>query len=123
MRLFAELKDLYCTDIDDMEVYQPENPDSFAIYVQAMIGIKGGDGYESFDIQVCTPKWMDENYGREDVRTGQHLLIVKEYNYRRLVRFIENYLMHCSGNDWQEIAEKVGQLGRWEFENYTEFKG
>ena len=120
--MYAELRGLYSPDIDDLEQYRPANPESFAFLLQAIVGPNGEDGEESFDIEVCTPKWMDQNFGLEDVRTGQHLLIIKEYNYQRIVRFIENYLMHCSGEDWAEVAKKVADMGHWEFENYTELK-
>ena len=45
-------------------------------------------------------------------------LIVFRYDYLGLRRFIEKYLMRCSGNSWPEIAQKVALLGQWEFENY-----
>lgn len=36
----------------------------------------------------------------------------------RLRQFVEKYLMRCSGNTWEEVAQKVSLLGQWEFEGY-----
>ena len=64
------------------------------------------------------PKWLRENYGASDILLGLHKLILFEYDYVRLRSFIEKYLMHCSGETWDEVAQKVRLLGYWEFEGY-----
>lgn len=83
-----------------------------------MVGPMGEEGEESFDITVCTPKWLMERYGTSEVLLGLHKLIVFKYDYARLRRFIEKYLMRCSGDSWGEIAQKVSLLGQWEFEGF-----
>ena len=116
----AELKRVHSPDVQDLERYIPENPENFGFLLQAMIGPEGTEGEESFDIEVCTPKWLEEIYGPEDVVIGRHHLIVREYNYARLVGVIKKYLQQCSGEDWTQIGKKVSRLGKWEFEDYTE---
>jgi hypothetical protein len=32
---------------------------------------------------------------------------------------INQYCESCAGETWDEIAGKVGRLGRWEFEDYV----
>ena len=51
---------------------------------------------------------------------GRHHLIVMEYNFERIVRSIEDFIKQCTGADWNEVAEKIGRLGKWEFEDYVE---
>jgi hypothetical protein len=114
----AVLKGLSSTDIADVETYLPDEEDNFGFVLRAMVGPMDGEGEESFDIIVCTPRWLLEKYGTSDVLLGLHKLIVFKYDYLRLRQFIEKYLMHCSGDTWQEIAEKVSLLGLWEFEGY-----
>jgi hypothetical protein len=41
-----------------------------------MLGPRDGEGEESFDIVVCTPKWLAEKYGPADALVGLHKLIV-----------------------------------------------
>ena len=114
----AVLKSLIATDISDVETYRPDEEDNFGFLLRAMIGPKDEEGEESFDIFVCTPKWLLEKYGASDVLLGLHKLIVFKYDYIRLRQFIEKFLMRCSGETWDEIAKKVSLLGQWEFENY-----
>ena len=116
----AELKRLHSPDVYDLKGYQPESPDKFGFLLQAMVGPKGGDCEESFDIEVCTPKWLEEAYGTDDVLIGRHRLIVQEYSYPRIINAIKGFLKGCSGENWKEVAEKVSRLGKWEFEDYIE---
>jgi hypothetical protein len=44
---------------------------------------------------------------------------VKEYDFPALKSFVEGYCLNCSGETWQEVAEKLGRLGKWEFEDYV----
>ena len=82
----AELKRVHSPDIQNLESYMPENSETFGFLLQAMVGPEGEDGEESVDIEVCTPKWLEENYGQEDVVVGRHHLIVREYDYAVAVK-------------------------------------
>jgi hypothetical protein len=112
----AVLKGLHSTDIADVATYVPDEEDNFGFVLRAMVGPMNSEGEESFDIIVCTPRWLLDKYGTSDVLLGLHKLIVFKYDYHRLRQFIEKYLMRCSGDTWQEIAQKVSLLGQWEFE-------
>lgn len=116
----AELKRLHSPDIYDLEHFHAEDPENFAFLLQVMVGPEGEDGEESFDIEVCTPKWLEQTYGVDEIVIGRHLLIVREFNYQRIVSFIKGYLSKCSGENWNDIAQKVSRLGMWEFEDYIE---
>lgn len=116
----AKLKDLYAPNIDDLSQYHPENSENFCILFRAIVGLKDTQGEESFDIQVCTPQWFLSNLKKDDVIPGRHFLFVLEYNFDRIFRRIKELIESCSGNNWQEIAEKVSRIGHWEFEDYSD---
>ena len=83
-----------------------------------MVGPAGEPGEESFGFTLCTPEWFAQNMKDTHV-PGRHFLFVKEYDYPTLERYVRGYCQTCMGNSWKEVAEKVGLLGSWEFENYT----
>ena len=116
----AKLKKVHSPDIEDLVNYLPENPESFSFLLQALVGPSDEEGEESFDIEVCTPKWLSENYKREDIIIGRHLLIVFNFNFDRIFQKIKSFVENCNGDTWGEIAEKVGRIGKWEFEDYSE---
>lgn len=115
----AEIKYYHSPDVENLEKYKPEKSDNFCFLLQVMAGPEGVDGEESFDITVCTPKWiMDNNKG--EIIIGRHFLITPEYNWNKIDKLIDNYVKKCDGNNWKECAEKLSRLGHWEFEDYRE---
>ena len=114
----GQLKRLHSPDIDNLVSGIPRGSDDFGFLLQVMAGPKGQEGEESFDVFVCTPAWLEKNRSQTDLIVGRHYLIVFEYDYERLFGFINTYCSQCSGETWQEVAQQLGRLGKWEFEDY-----
>lgn len=118
----ARLKKLFSTDVD-LDSYTPSDPSDFAFLLRLMVGPAEDDGEESFDVEVCTPKWLMHKYRSDDVIMGRHFLLVFDYDRQRIIQFVTDFVNGCSGNSWTEIAQKVARLGLWEFEDYREYDG
>jgi hypothetical protein len=116
----AALKSYSSPDVYSLPDYVPDNKKSFGFLLQLFVGPADGDGHESFDVIVCTPKWLSDTHNKDEVVIGRHYLIVFEYNFARIMEEIEAYLDLCIGETWHEIALKVARLGYWEFEDYQE---
>ncbi len=116
----AEIKNIYSTDIVNLREYRPPNAESFSFQLRVIAGPQFEEGEESFDLTVCTPKWLLDNHRKDDVIIGRHYLIVMEYNYQRIEKTITEFCNTCVGATWTEVAEKLGRLGHWEFEDYQE---
>ena len=83
-----ELKSFYCLDIEKpLKEYTPFVEDNFGFWARIIVEDKYLGGEESFDIMICTPKWILDNYKEEDVLTGQYHLIVLKYNYNNILSF------------------------------------
>src|SRR5215472_12814648 len=77
----AVLKGLYSSDIAKVENYQLEEEDNFGLVLRALVGPMGQPAEESFDMTVCTPKWLAERYGTSEILLGLHKVIVFRYDY------------------------------------------
>lgn len=104
--------------MDDLERYIPADPERFSITVRAMVGPAEADGAESFDINICTAKWLEERLANEDFVLGMHRLFVKTYDPREIRRFITRSIERYGGATWKEVAEKISRVAYWEFEGY-----
>jgi hypothetical protein len=116
----AELKRLHSPDVVDLRAFVPLDPERFSLFVQAMVGPAGEDSTESFDFVVCTPAWLRERIESAGPMLGLHHVIVLRYDYDELFRFIRTFCERSEGKTWQEVAAKLGRLGRWEFDEYCE---
>jgi hypothetical protein len=119
-----EIKYWHSPDIYDLWSYKPKEPNNFGFLLQVMVGPADQDVEESFDIMVCTPQWLLAEYKENDILFARHHLIVFRYDFPAIQKKIEDYCEeHCVGDTWEEIAEKLARIGRWEFEDYQEYDG
>lgn len=109
------LRGVHSPDLSDLATFEPPRL-AFAILLQLLVGPDDGPGEESFDLVLCSPEWLRE---RAVPVIGRHHLIVQRYDYEQVIELISGYLEECAGADWQEVAARVGRLGRWEFEDYA----
>ena len=75
----------------------------------------------SFQLTICTPQWLIENYAADDIVVGKDLLIVFDYNYPRIVQWLNRNIERCTGETWEEIAQKIKYIASWEFDAYQPF--
>ena len=115
-----EIKRLHSPDIPNLETFHPSDKEAFAFLLQVMVGVKDEAGEESFDIFVCTPKWLLMNHKKDEVLFGKHQMIVFEYNYDAIVKKLQVYIDDLEGENWAELAEKINLIGKWEFWGYRE---
>jgi hypothetical protein len=112
----AELKRIHSPDID-LATYWPDDPECFGFFLQFFAGPESEDGDDSFGITICTTRWLErEKPGMTFFASGY--LIVPIYNLESIKAFIKGYCARCSGEDWPEVAAKIGKIAHWEFENY-----
>lgn len=115
----AELKYLHSPDIHNLQTFYPEVEDNFGFSLQIIAGREGcSEDGESFDVFVCTPKWLLENHSEGDIVIGLHHIIVFEYTYKRMYDKISQIIRRINATSWQEFGLEFGKFGRWEFENY-----
>lgn len=115
----AIIKKVHSPDTLNLENYCPDDPENFSLLLQFLIGPVNGEGEESFDVEIYTPKWILANFKKEDVIYGRHKIIVLEYNLKAIIDSVSKYISGCSGDTWLEIAQKINRIGRWEFEDYA----
>jgi hypothetical protein len=87
--------------------------------LQIIAGPADDEGEESFDVELCTPKWISNTYTENDLIVGRHMMIVLRYDFRLIEKNIRQLVSECEGNNWNEVANKLGRIGRWEFEDYN----
>jgi Immunity protein 8 len=114
----AEVKSIDTVDGEPLEARPPAQLDNFCVWVRAMVGPRGEEGQESFDIGVCTPKWLEERCQKDGFALGRHYLVVDGYNVPFIKKIITKLIESYEGSTWPEVGAKVARIGYWEFEEY-----
>jgi hypothetical protein len=116
----AQVKRISTWEGDDLESHVPQDTQKFSVLVRAVVGPRGDEGEESFDINVCTPLWLEEQVEREGFVLGTHRLFVKTYDTAQIKELITKFIERYSGDSWQDVAEKISRIGHWESEEYKQ---
>jgi hypothetical protein len=102
----------------DLETYVPSDPEDVGLLVQIMAGPEDKPGEESFDVVVCTPRWLYRWVREDGPLVGRHHLVVESWDAARIRLFLTDAVESEEAPTWQELAVKIGRIGKWEFEDY-----
>lgn len=83
------------------------------------IGPLNSPGDETFQVTICTPQALDALLASDGIFIGRHHLIVNDLNTAKIEAFLQDRLRRLDGDTWQQLAEKIGRIGYWEFEDYS----
>ena len=88
-----------------------------------MAGPEGEPGEESFDVVVCSPRWLERLLTDSPFLSGRHYLFMKRLDWPTLEQYVHSEVEKCTGETWTEVAARLARLGHWEFEDYVEWTG
>jgi hypothetical protein len=118
MMKIAQVRQIYSLEVPNLEAYIPEVPEIFYVPLRLIVGPRGEEGEESFDVGVCSPGWLSRVCEKDGFAVGRHFLIVNSFDWPLIKSVLTKLIERCHGNSWTEIAEKVGRIGYWEMEDY-----
>src|SRR5689334_5239070 len=98
----AEVKNLFSLEVDDLEGFVPPDPAVFRISIRLIAGPEGQEGEESFDFEVCSPRWLDQELKGGNVLLARHKILMKAFDFLKVREFVERYVRGCEGSTWQE---------------------
>jgi Immunity protein 8 len=113
----ADLREISSLDVD-LGTFTPDDATDVGIVVRMLVGPSDAPGEETFDVLVCTARWLSRHVHQHGPLIGRHHLVVEEFDSSRVQEFLKQAVEACSGETWSEVGEKVGRLGHWEFEDY-----
>ena len=114
----ARVVAIFSPDVD-VASHPPSDPADDGLALTMYVGPEDGPGHESFDLVVCTPRWLERVVRDQDgPLVGRHYLIVEAMDLERVLAFLREQVETAQAPTWSELASIVGRLGRWEFEDY-----
>jgi hypothetical protein len=102
----------------DLRHYLPEEPADVGILVQALVGPKGAPGEESFDVVVCTPRWLSRYVREHGPLAGRHYLVVDRWDQDMVLGWLTEAIEAEEAPNWPALGARLGRIGKWEFEDY-----
>lgn len=125
-KIKAEVKQLFSSGlVEGLEHWSPSDPSKFGIWVQVFIGETGDDRFDSFDVVVCSPSWLDENWGAgmldhyqltPNIRLGYGLLFMQRWDHDELQTALRQLVDRVEATDWGDLANRIGRYLPWEYD-------
>lgn len=112
----AEIKSLSMIG-GELATYWPDEEDNFLIGIDIVIGPIEKDGGDVFSAQVCSPKWLIENYNEPIF--CRNLIILERYDEALITRNLERIVDEVERPTWRELAMYFARYFHWEFEDYS----
>ncbi|WZO43478.1 immunity 8 family protein [Microbacterium sp. LWO13-1.2] len=94
------------------------DPSDDGQWIRLLIGPDIGPGEESFDILVCTPRWLARRVEESGPILGRHMLVMSSLNLSEAVRVLRTAAESVSGEMWRDVVFELAQIGFWEFQDY-----
>jgi len=117
----AHLKQMYSIELPvSLEEHRPTDPEHFGLSIRLEVGLMGGDATDLFDLFVCTPSWIQEQFTQEGAVWGRHMLLISKYDSNLILQVVTRQMDACQGRDWNEVANKLARFAAWEFEDYKQ---
>ncbi len=116
----AKILSIYSADVE-IETYEPDN-DNFCFELTVEVGVVGEDGSSNFSTRVCALRTIQNELQYNGIVSVEKSIILQEYRYEILKNYIDNVVFKAniySPKSWSELARKLSDLGRWEFEGYN----
>lgn len=123
----AKILKITSSEVDDgsLESFRPEDPTCFGLNLELAITTNDEqqDGWDLFKLFVCSPSWIEHVYWKhrpDHFVVGRHYLFVPEYDWPRIKSYLHEVIEGLEEVSWEKLAQSIGCIAGWEFEDYTE---
>jgi hypothetical protein len=104
----------------ELSQYFPNDPQYFRIHFEVIVSRDGEPGGDIYSLTILSPKWFCDNY-KSMPRFLRHILVVDEYDEIEIKKAINELVDNATGENWDEISEKLSRFMFSEFEDYQPF--
>jgi hypothetical protein len=106
--------------LDPFPGWLPVDPDCFGMQLTLLIGEKGANRGDNFQLYVCTRKFRDTS--NDDMKRSIRLTkyeFIDRYSWPALKKLLNDRVKSCEGSSWEESLAMLRRKFHWEFENFN----
>lgn len=115
-----EIKGYYSSDVPGFDVsgYVPEHPEEIHFPLEMNIGPRGDNRSDLYQVVIISPEALRKRT-REAVISGRHTLIVLQYSWAEIRRYLERIVGDCAGPTHEDVVRKLSRHFGWEYEDHV----
>jgi hypothetical protein len=99
----AEVLSVLTIESEPVESLTVADPLDMGEWLRVMAAPEGSPGEESFDLIVCTPRWLEREVDRRGPIVGRHHLIVREWDPAQIAEVVTQLFESSTAENWTEL--------------------
>ena len=108
-----EIKDYWCTDIENIKNWMPDDPENVDLWFSVAIGIEGEKSADNFQVHLVTERQLSQ------IATKEYLLVVPYYtSWADVMEKLERSIQACRDINWVGMSAQLEEIYLWEYHNY-----
>ena len=116
--LKPKILEIDCPDVPNVNTWQPSKPEDLFLGVEIKIGVAGEIGADDFQLLVASKQAIRKYKKIYDEKYFARCYIMEEFDWGKVVGYIEEKVSLCSGDNWKVIGSCLQKYFRWEYENF-----
>lgn len=104
----------------NLRAWKPADNKAIAEFVYLEIGEKGTKSSDGFTIRLATPQGLKNLSSLNGIIAERPLIIMDEYNFQDLWKWLEDIVSSCEGDTWLQSVEHLRRYFDWEYDNYND---
>ncbi|MGI4738512.1 MAG: Imm8 family immunity protein [Janthinobacterium lividum] len=114
----AVIRSYSCSESEDLSTYEESYPADFGFTLTFYIGVERSKGEDSFEVFVASAMYLAHRNSAQAPAFLRHTILAPDYNVPYAVALVEEYISSLEENSWEELANKINRVLRWEFEDH-----
>lgn len=110
-----ELKDYWCSDIDDLDNWEPDDPQYVDLWFSVAVGIEGEEGADDFQVHLVSERQVSQ------IQDKKYMLVIPYYkNWKDVVSRVRESISTCEDINWLGMSLQLEKKYLWEYHNYKQ---
>ena len=102
----------------NLRAWEPTDNKTISEFIYLEIGEKGKKNSDGFTIRDATPEGLKNLSPINKIIAERPLIIMREYNFQELWKWLEDVVSSCEGDTWLQSIEHLKRYFDWEYDNY-----
>ena len=108
-----EIQDYWCSEVNDLDSWEPEDPQYVDLWFSVAIGIKGNDAADDFQVHLVSESQLRHTYNKN------YLLVIPYYeNWSDVMNRLSECIEDCKDINWSGMSAQLEKLYLWEYHDY-----
>ena len=108
-----EIKDCWCDEINDLNTWEPSDPQFVDLWFYVAIGIEGEESSDNFQVHLVSEAQLTQ------IQNKKYMLVIPYYeSWADVILRLRESIKSCEDINWLGMSSQLEKQYLWEYHNY-----